>query len=318
MKKKFLIFSLGIAISGIFLLIALQQVEWSLFVQALGGVDAKWLMAAWVFLLLGVGLRTARWNVISGKGAAFFSSFWQAVNLGYLGNMILPARAGEILRMAAIHRLASLPHGFAISSAVADRLFDGLSMGLFLIVVFSYHGQGIADSMAMIWLAFFFVFLGMLLTGFIRYGDKLPANMKKILHGFSWTDRIRHWYGQAFEGSQVLRNPRRLWVIVWISLAAFMADILMLFMLLTSFGWELPFMAAVSLAVFLVAGSSLPSAPGYVGIYQVACVLALRLFHVDASGAVALSVVLQMLLLSNFLFFGGIAFFQHRSTHSLR
>ena len=50
--------------------------------------------------------------------------------------------------------------------------------------------------------------------------------------------------------------------------------------------------------------SAIPSTPGYVGVYQVACVLALGLYGVDDSQAVAF-VVWQIVLLMIFIFQGG-------------
>jgi len=46
--------------------------------------------------------------------------------------------------------------------------------------------------------------------------------------------------------------------------------------------------------VCLAAGSALPSAPGYVGVYQVASVWALGVFAVSPATAVALVTVLQL------------------------
>ena len=39
---------------------------------------------------------------------------------------------------------------------------------------------------------------------------------------------------------------------------------------------------------------NLPSAPGYIGIYQVACVLALTLYGIDQNLALAYSIVLHL------------------------
>jgi glycosyltransferase 2 family protein len=52
----------------------------------------------------------------------------------------------------------------------------------------------------------------------------------------------------------------------------------------------------LTVAAFIGAGASLPSAPGYIGIYQVACILALQLYGVLESQALAYSVVLQLLV----------------------
>ncbi len=55
--------------------------------------------------------------------------------------------------------------------------------------------------------------------------------------------------------------------------------------------------APLFLWVFLAAGSALPSAPGYLGVYQVAAVWALSLFAVPAPTAVAIATTLQLIML---------------------
>ncbi|HNQ63717.1 MAG TPA: lysylphosphatidylglycerol synthase domain-containing protein, partial [Syntrophorhabdaceae bacterium] len=82
-------------------------------------------------------------------------------------------------------------------------------------------------------------------------------------------------------------------------------DSIVVWFIIMAFGWQLPFFAAITLAVFIEAGSSLPSAPGYIGIFQIACVLALKIYSVDESSAVAFSVVFQLLTFT-LIFFQGI------------
>jgi len=65
-------------------------------------------------------------------------------------------------------------------------------------------------------------------------------------------------------------------------------------LVLRGFGWSLPVSAAVTVDVFLGAGASVPSAPGYLGIYQAACVLALRLYGIGETQALAYSIVVQV------------------------
>ena len=61
-----------------------------------------------------------------------------------------------------------------------------------------------------------------------------------------------------------------------LSALAFSLDYSAFWLMLRAFDWSLPVQAAMTVGVFLAIGSLLPAAPGYVGIYQVACVLALK------------------------------------------
>lgn len=57
---------------------------------------------------------------------------------------------------------------------------------------------------------------------------------------------------------------------------------------------------------------SLPSTPGYVGVYQVVALFALRPFGIEASAAVAYGTVLQVLTLTMFTAAGIWAFLKQR------
>src|SRR5579862_8021228 len=81
-------------------------------------------------------------------------SFRQAVSAIYVGlfaNEVLPFRAGEILRCYVISRWTKLPFSVAISSALIERIFDGIWLCLCLILTLRvmrlhHHMRWLADS----------------------------------------------------------------------------------------------------------------------------------------------------------------------------
>ena len=72
-----------------------------------------WLILSAVFIIFGVFIRSFRWNEITGFNIRNLRQFWDATNLGYLGNLIYPARAGEILRIVALKRFIAISEGNA-------------------------------------------------------------------------------------------------------------------------------------------------------------------------------------------------------------
>lgn len=57
--------------------------------------------------------------------------FW-ANNVGYLGNNLLPARAGEIIRSAVVGKEGNINLSFAVATALTERIID-----LVLLVIIS-------------------------------------------------------------------------------------------------------------------------------------------------------------------------------------
>jgi hypothetical protein len=229
------------------------------------------------------------------------------MNLGYFANMIYPARAGEIIRMISIHRYVGMTQGKAISSVIIDRIADISVIGVFIVILLLQHAAGFSWGAGFLLFVLAFFLLSVSLFLFIFYGDKFQGKIFFLVKKCpEWiATRMLLWYSEAYEGVQTLRNKYCVFIIVTLSFIVFLCDSLALYTFMLGFGWVLPFTAAFYLAIFLQAGSVLPSAPGYIGIYQIACVLALRIFGIDDSAAIAYSIVLQVVSFIIFLVCGG-------------
>jgi hypothetical protein len=92
----------------------------------------------------------------------------------------------------------------------------------------------------------------------------------------------------------------RTWRVLELLLAVLLvwaSDFLAIASALRAFHLGLPVEAPLVLWVFLAAGTMLPSAPAYVGVYQLAAVWALSLYAVSPSIAVALALSFQAITL---------------------
>jgi len=72
-------------------------------------------------------------------------------------------------------------------------------------------------------------------------------------------------------------------------------------MILNSIHLSIPLFSGIIVMLFISLGSLLPSGPGYLGVYQIVCIIALSIFNVNESQAVAFSFLLQMSLLLVFI-----------------
>lgn len=298
---------IGFFISIVLLFVVFREADWQTFFLSLRSIQPLWIIAGSLLFIIGVSLRSLRWNVIAGHSVSEYLFFWKSMNLGYFANMIFPARAGEVIRMIAIHRYIGMTQGKAISSVIIDRIADISVLGVFIVILLLQNAAGFSwgAGILLFLLAFFILFISLIL--FIFHGDKFQKTIFSIVRKSpEWiAKKIEIWYLQAFEGVQTLRSKYCVFTILIISFIVFLCDSLALYTLMLGFGWILPFISAFYLATFLQVGSVLPSAPGYVGIYQIACVFALRIFGIDDSAAIAYSIVLQIVSLVIFLICGG-------------
>jgi len=304
--KKIFIIS-GFLISCILIFVILLFIDWQLFFETIQHIQPSWLILSVILVFFSVFIRSLRWNLIAVYDIKKLKHFWDATNLGYLGNLIYPARAGEILRIVALRKFIPIAEGRALSSSVIDRLSDGIMIPIFLVILIEYFGQTVNIPYPVQILALFFVGISIFVIIFIIWGK---GHEKAVVKRFSrlpskWIEKISQWYNQAHEGASTLKNLRLLTSVFSLSLLSFISDSLTYYALFLAFGWGLSFPVALLVCVFIFAGSTLPSTPGYFGIYQVACILAFRPFGISDTASVAYSLVLQCIAYTIFLIVGG-------------
>ncbi len=291
-KTRWLII-FGTTLSIVLLTIVLIRLDWHAFLTALQTVKFWPILLVTFLIPVSVVFRAFRWNVVADQPFSDFKYFWQAANIGYLGNLIYPARAGELLKMIAIHHFIQLVPGRVITSVVIDRMLDLIMAGIFTLIVIWIHGQKIAPVIGTSVMIVLLV-TTLILSVFLFWVDQLQAAAQRFPVSSRW-QRLQEWYRHALEGVQAVRKIHKLFIILPLNLFIFCLDYYMIWQLMFAFQWSLPFEAALTTGVFIVIGISLPSAPAYIGIYQIACVLGLGLYNIPESHAVAYSIVLQLL-----------------------
>ena len=123
----------GVCLSAGLLLVIGMRLDWRVFAATLGRLRYWWILAACLTSACSLMGRALRWKLISATGKADYRTFWQAVAMGGLGNLVLPARAGELVRMGVVQRLSGIPFARVAASAVADRMADMATLFFFAV-----------------------------------------------------------------------------------------------------------------------------------------------------------------------------------------
>lgn len=286
----------GFTLSGLFLWLALRDVVWKDIAEAFASIKYIPLLFCASALSIGITLRAVRWRVIAGYPLADHGNFFRATNLGAISNLIFPGRAGEFVRVITLAKLSRSSLAGPLASALIDRLVDVFVLVCCATVLYSLFPIGAALGQ---WLTAIFLAgcaMTMLIVLYARssgIGEVLIARIVK-----RW---LQKWPLRPEAFLAELRKEFRRLLRSWLSIElAFVATLILcadygaMAALLKAFDLSLPLEAPLLLWVFLAAGSALPSAPGYVGIYQVAAVWVLALFAVSAPIAVAIATVLQI------------------------
>src|SRR5262249_42623794 len=97
--------SIAIVLAAVLLFFSLRGVDWSQVLAKLGSARPQNIALVLAALSLATFLRGARWRLLlaADRPVSILVGFW-GVSAGYLGNGVLPARAGELLRTALVAR----------------------------------------------------------------------------------------------------------------------------------------------------------------------------------------------------------------------
>src|SRR5439155_2093649 len=87
--------------------------------------------------LVGLLLRAIRWRVLLlPLGSPSIAVSFSSMMLGYLGNNLLPMRAGEVVRAYALGRQSSISKSAVLATIVVERAVDGIIMILVFCLLF--------------------------------------------------------------------------------------------------------------------------------------------------------------------------------------
>src|SRR5262249_47837437 len=77
-------------------------------------------------------LRASRWRLLlETVGPVDETPVFAATCIGFMGNMVLPLRAGEAIRPFVVARSGQISMPAALATVAIDRLFDMVMLGLF-------------------------------------------------------------------------------------------------------------------------------------------------------------------------------------------
>lgn len=285
----------GLAVSAILIAIVVARIDWREFAVALETVHWGWVGLGCGGVALTITIRAVRWATVSGAPLSQVGVYWTATVIGYLGNVLYPGRAGELLRIAALHRAIPQPPGELVAKAFVDRLGDVVLLGVAAFYVLAVLATHLSGDTSLGWLLAAILAPVGLFVALLALGARVKPLIMRLSSALPghWKERIPRWYAQLLEASGDLAQPKRLAMVLVFTAAAYCVDYGIFWLFLKAFEWPLPLHAAVTVGVLVAIGSMLPSAPGNVGIYQIACVLALRPYGVAESSALAYSVVAQ-------------------------
>jgi glycosyltransferase 2 family protein len=261
---------------------------------------------AWVGLGVAADLavyvtHAARWNTLLNPVARL--RFWrtvQAIYIGLFANEVLPLRVGELIRCYLLAHWNDLRISLIFASAAVERLLDGLFMlGAFFLTASFVKGIP-RDLTVLVNILGALVVAGL---GVLLWVIRHKQHAHVVASESRWASTLRH----IVEGLHLMGNRSTLGLTTAISALYLTLQIVSYWALMKAYGLDLSFWAAGGVLAVVRFATVVPNAPGNVGLFQVACVVAMRLFDVEQNDAKTFSFVLFFALVLPLLIGGAIA-----------
>lgn len=291
---------LGLVVSVAFLFLALRQV--TDFGQALAAAQRAnywYLLPALLVYFLGVWIRSVRWHfLLKPVKAVPVRRLFPVVVIGYMANDILPARIGELVRAYVLGEKEQVSKTSTFATIVVERLFDGLTMLLFMGVVSLLvpFEEGLRQIVRIAGIA---IVGGLIVVLAVASSRQLTLRALDIVLRLapSRLSQVISSKADAFlEGLASTQSARSMAAILGLSVVAWLFEASMYYILAVSFDLGLPFYVLLLTTAVANLGTMVPSSPGYIGTFEALCVFTLGLFGADKNLAFSYTVVLHAAL----------------------
>jgi uncharacterized protein (TIRG00374 family) len=297
----------GILVSLLFLYFTFRDTDFGALHKALGSSNYWALAPALLVLAVAIVLRSIRWRfLISPAHRPSLRAVTSALLVGYLFNSILPARAGEAIRVLVLRQRAGTPKFEALGTVVAERALDVLALLLLLFVTVPVVPATTWMAKALVVGAVLFIGIAAAFVALALYGER-PARL--MLRPLTMLPRMsRHRIDVAASnligGLSAFRRPAVALPAFALTLASWLLIALAAWICMWGFDLRLAFAAGVLVVVAINLAMILPSGPAGVGVFEAATLTALHPFHVPRASALSYALVLHGLNVIPFIIVG--------------
>lgn len=283
MKGRYKTF-IGLFFTVVFVVISFGNIDF----ESVGGLIARsnpvFIVIASVFYMSSFVPRALRWKVIMRKrrDVKIRKSF-SYVLIGWMGNNIFPARAGEVLRAYVSGAKERIGTSFSLATILVERIFDVLTLTLFLVsmALIAPFPSWVRDAVTC---ASFVLMLGiaaLFLIVRLRGGPLRKVNiLKKKMDSF--IDGIRSTDKRAYP------------LILILSIISWLFEVMTFYSVGIATGINISIFAAAFALVVVNLGIVIPSSPGYVGTFHFFCILALGLFGIGQQAAMGFAILVHL------------------------
>ena len=300
-------FWVGIALSAGFLYLALRGLGLKEIWEPLKSARYWWLLPGVGVYFVGVWVRAWRWHyLLRPVKAVSTQKMFPIVAIGYMGNNIYPARAGELLRAVVLKRKQDISISASLATIIVERVFDGVVMLGFvflnlpeLATLTAASGFiGNIQTLALWGSTAFFGALAvfMMAAMFPAPAEKVISRIIHLLLPEKYRDNVMDFMQRFLNGLESLRSPREAIMVLLTSVVIWLLETGKYWFVMQAFDFQVSFFALMLMNGIVNLATTIPSAPGYVGTFDAPGIAVLTAYGVDQGIATGYTLVLHAAL----------------------
>lgn len=301
-------FWVGVLISVVFLYFALQGLNLGDFWQSVKTANYWWILPGIAVYFVAVVVRAWRWHyLLKPVKKVPTRTMFPITCIGYMGNNIYPARAGEVLRAVVLKRKENVPISASLATIIVERIFDGVVMlafvflnlpGLAKVAAYESGFVGNIQNLALIGAGIFLAALLIFLLAAMF--PKVTARLGEWLINHLLPGKIREKTTgimlKFLDGLAALRSPANILMVFVTSVIIWLLETVKYWFVMHAFTFNVSFFALMLLNGIANLATTIPSAPGYIGTWEAVTKAVLVAFGVPGADALGYAVVLHVAL----------------------
>ncbi len=299
--KKRIVIGLGLLISLGCILYICKSLDFSKAKNTFADANYIYLLPAFLVYISSFIVRAWRWRyLLEHKKIVSIRSLFSVLMMGFMANQILPARLGEVARGFCLGIKEKISKSLALGTIFLERLWDGLTLLLFLSVILLVFPLTSSPLFKRINFLGALIFVSMLIfIVLLTYKKETSLKLLRTVLFFlpeKYMHKIIHVLDLFIDGFKVLRQKKHLIMVTLTSIGVWAIEILAYYILSKAFHIQVPIYGIALVLILINVGVMIPSSPGYVGTFEVFCIMGLAFFGVSEETAFGYSIILHAMM----------------------
>lgn len=289
---------IGIVVSLIFVYFTFKGVSIENILNGLENVSYKYLILAVLLLVLSTLIRTIRLQMIlSPIKNISIKTLFPVTCIGFMAVVVFPLRTGELVRPYLVHHESQISLTSSLATIFLERVFDSLILlGMLIIVILNLETSSWITQSGYGLLITFFILVSIITLIYFKTDMtlRLLAPLTNKLNQ-KWQLKVEKLMRNVVDGFKIMSNLKNLFYTLLLSLLIWVLSVVVIYTLFCFLHLNLTPLCALTVLIITIIGISVPAAPGFLGTFQFACIMALSFFNVPRENAVLFSVIYYVL-----------------------